>query len=112
MLICDSVLRNKFRTCGSDLYHHRYDTTPDYGATRGSSAHPNAMCNLFPTEVSAPRINNPEVEVDMKFVVQVSCYIAAGSLQAVADKKDYLCILPNNVFNQYYIDTNYQEQPQ
>merc|ERR1712066_993315 len=42
----------------------------------------NPMCNVFPTEVS--------------------CDVASGGISGSADVRNKLCILSNNMFNQYY----------
>jgi len=76
MLMCDSLLVNKFWTYGVEVLdflwsYRRY----------GEMTH-NPMCELFPTEVA--------------------CYITIGATTGGKDQSNYLCILSNNLFNQKY----------
>ena len=73
--ICDKLLGGKFWSYGSDYM--------EFSQTE-SDSQANPMCHLFPTEVS--------------------CDVGSGAITGGGnvDNKNVLCILSNNLFNQYY----------
>ena len=73
--ICDKLLGGKFWSYGSDYI--------EFSQTE-SESQANPMCHLFPTEVS--------------------CDVGSGAITGGGnvDNKNVLCILSNNLFNQYY----------
>ena len=58
------------------------------------------MCELFPTEVTGE--TTMRVEVRYWCRLQVSCSIQIGASTGGIDKRNFLCILGNNLFNQKY----------
>jgi len=73
--LLDRLLNGKFWSYGLDV-------TGYYSSNQGLDK-PNPMCNLFPTEVA--------------------CNVASGSISGGAgDRDSILCILSNNLFNQYF----------
>lgn len=80
MAILDTLFKAKFWNYGSDVYRHAMYS--DTANNDGGDSYPNAKCNLFPTEIA--------------------CTFKQGGIAGVADVKDHLCILSNNLFNQYY----------
>ena len=73
--IMDSLLNGSFWKYGTDVQHY-YNS-----ATKKTDANP--MCNLFPTEVA--------------------CNLCTGAIGGGCnDKSSILCILSNNLFNQYF----------
>jgi len=70
--IMDSLFAENFRNYGSDVL--------DYDSTDKNVVDP--KCNLFPT--------------------LVSCNVQSGGIDGNVDKSNILCLLSNNLFNQYY----------
>jgi len=76
--ICDELFDGKFWNYGSDTFNYMQEpqeTIDDHKLI-------DPKCNLFPTEVS--------------------CQVKFGALTGGTDKDNLLCILSNNIFNQYY----------
>jgi len=83
-LIMDSLLNGKFWSYGIDVNNY-YGTKPSLAELQSNPGleKPNPMCSLFPTVVA--------------------CNIKTGSISGGAGDKDSLiCILSNNLFNQYF----------
>jgi len=80
MAILDALFKAKFWNYGSDVYSHAMYSDPENND--GADSYPNAKCNLFPTEIS--------------------CHFKKGGIAGPADVTNHLCILSNNLFNQYY----------
>jgi len=78
--ILDSLLNNKFFQYGSNVMDWRANKHIYLGNKGLGKVNP--MCNLFPTEVG--------------------CNIAKGSVVGLPQKENLLCILSNNLFNQYF----------
>jgi len=70
--IVDSLFAENFRNYGSEVF--------DYDKTNPNAVDP--KCNLFPT--------------------LVSCNVQTGAIDGNVDTKNILCLLSNNLFNQYY----------
>eukprot|EP00090_Calanus_glacialis_P011542 TRINITY_DN19927_c0_g1_i1.p1 TRINITY_DN19927_c0_g1~~TRINITY_DN19927_c0_g1_i1.p1 ORF type:complete len:384 (-),score=92.99 TRINITY_DN19927_c0_g1_i1:37-1131(-) len=88
LLVCfhimDSLLNGRFWSYGIDVNNY-YGSKPTEEALKSNPdlAKPNPMCNLFPTEVA--------------------CNLCTGSIGGGCnDKSSILCILSNNLFNQYF----------
>ena len=88
LLICfhvmDSLLNGKFWSYGLDVNNY-YATKPTQEELKSNPDldKPNPMCSLFPTEVA--------------------CNLCTGSIGGGCnDKNSILCILSNNLFNQYF----------
>jgi len=87
VLICfhifDSLLNGKFWTYGVDVNNY-YGSKPTEEQAKANPdlSKPNPMCNLFPTEVA--------------------CNVCTGSIVGGCNRDSLLCILSNNLFNQYY----------
>jgi len=88
ILICfhiiNSLLNGKFWSYGADVNNY-YSTKPsdEELISNPGLAKPNPMCSLFPTEVA--------------------CNYCTGSIGGGCnDKRSTLCILSNNLFNQYF----------
>jgi len=82
--IMDSLLNGRFWSYGIDVNNY-YGTKPTLEELKSNPGleKPNPMCSLFPTEVA--------------------CNVAAGSISGGAgDRSSILCILSNNLFNQYF----------
>jgi len=82
--IMNSLLNGKFWSYGVNVnnYYSSKPTQEELRSNPGLEA-PNPMCNLFPTEVA--------------------CNICTGSIGGGCnDKSSFLCILSNNLFNQYF----------
>jgi hypothetical protein len=79
MFICDTVLLKKFWSYGQDVLGYMMKT--DEYRKEYNDYH-NPRCELFPTVVS--------------------CSVKYGSIIQEADKKNNICILSNNIFNQHY----------
>ena len=82
--ILNSLLNGKFWSYGVDVNNY-YGTkqTQDQMKSNPDLEKPNPMCNLFPTEVA--------------------CNLCTGSIGGGCnDKQSILCILSNNLFNQYF----------
>ena len=82
--ILDSLLNGKFWSYGVDVNNY-YSTKPTQEELKSNPdlEKPNPMCSLFPTEVA--------------------CNICTGSIGGGCnDKSSFLCILSNNLFNQYF----------
>ena len=78
MATLDALLGGNFWDYGSKV-HEFYSTSED---DRVSYALTNPMCNVFPTEVS--------------------CLITSAGINGELEHKNHLCMLSNNMFNQYY----------
>lgn len=76
--ILDSLLNGKFSSYGTDVNQFFTILNDDEHVEKL----PNPMCNLFPTEVS--------------------CSVSYGAPTGGANKINTLCLLQNNVFNQYF----------
>jgi len=72
MVILNTLFDGKFLSYGENVFSYDKDVA-------GSV---NPMCNLFPTEVS--------------------CTVNTGGINGDVDKTNVLCLLSNNLFNQYY----------
>eukprot|EP00092_Neocalanus_flemingeri_P034434 GFUD01037443.1.p1 GENE.GFUD01037443.1~~GFUD01037443.1.p1 ORF type:complete len:364 (+),score=108.25 GFUD01037443.1:52-1143(+) len=82
--IMNSLLNGKFWSYGADVnnYYSTKLTQEELKANSGLEK-ANPMCNLFPTEVA--------------------CNLCTGSIGGGCnDKSSFLCILSNNLFNQYF----------
>jgi len=82
--IMDSLLNGRFWSYGMDVNNY-YGTKPSPEELKSNPglAKPNPMCSLFPTEVA--------------------CNLCTGSIGGgCGDKQSLLCILSNNLFNQYF----------
>jgi len=82
--ILDSLLNGKFWSYGIAVNNY-YGTKPSSTELTSNSGlnKPNPMCNLFPTEVA--------------------CNLCTGSIGGgCKDKVSKICILSNNLFNQYF----------
>ena len=80
----NSLLNGKFWSYGLDVNNY-YGSKPtqDQMKSNPGLVKPNPMCNLFPTEVA--------------------CNLCTGSIGGGCnDKQSILCILSNNLFNQYF----------
>ena len=77
-VILDSLLGGSFWNYGSKV-HEFYSTSEE---DRRSYEMTNPMCNVFPTEVS--------------------CLITSAGINGELEHKNHLCMLSNNMFNQYY----------
>ena len=77
-IILDSLLGGNFWEYGSKV--HEFYSTP--ALDRESLEKTNPMCNVFPTEVS--------------------CFTNAVGINGQLEPKNHLCMLSNNMFNQYY----------
>lgn len=77
-IILNSLLGGNFWDYGSKV-HEFYSTS---ALDRESLDKVNPMCNVFPT--------------------QVSCYTNAVGINGQLEPKNHLCMLSNNMFNQYY----------
>ena len=80
IMLTDSLLLNKFLGYGQDVVNYIWSVKhigPD-----GKYLSHDPMCELFPTEVA--------------------CYIRIGATTGGIDRRNYLCILNNNIFNQKY----------
>jgi len=74
-LIMDSLLNGDFWSYGADVRN--------YYSSAAKESEANPMCNLFPTEVA--------------------CNYCTGAIGGgCGDKASHLCILSNNLFNQYF----------
>jgi len=89
LLICfhilDSLLNGKFWSYGLDVnnYYSTKPTPEELESNPGLLTKPNPMCSLFPTEVA--------------------CNLCTGSIGGgCGDKISKICILSNNLFNQYF----------
>jgi len=83
--ILDNLLNGKFWSYGIDVndYVTKKLTPKEQENNRGlENTNPNPMCNLFPTEVA--------------------CNLCTGAITGGCDDKSKLCILSNNLFNQYF----------
>jgi len=82
--IMNSLLNGKFWTYGTDVNnYYSSKLSPEQLKQNPDLERPNPMCSLFPTEVA--------------------CNICTGSIGGGCnDKSSYLCILSNNLFNQYF----------
>merc|ERR1712008_40909 len=76
--ILDSLLNGKFSSYGTDVNAFFTILNDEEHAEKL----PNPMCNLFPTEVS--------------------CSVSYCAVTGGANKENVLCLLQNNVFNQYF----------
>jgi len=74
-IIVNALFDNEFKEYGTKVLNHTM-----YEDEYEDEVHP--MCNLFPTEVS--------------------CTVRTGGIDGNVDIKNHLCILSNNLFNQYY----------
>jgi len=82
--LLDRLLNGKFWSYGLDVNNY-YGTKPTQEELKSNPdlAKPNPMCSLFPTEVA--------------------CNLCTGSIGGGCnDKYSILCILSNNLFNQYF----------
>ena len=77
-LTLDTLLEGNFLGYGSRV--HEFYSTSEYD--RRSFAMTNPMCDVFPTEVS--------------------CLITSAGINGELEHKNHLCMLSNNMFNQYY----------
>jgi len=73
-LIMDSLLNENFWRYGADVRN--------YYSSAAKETKANPMCNLFPTEVA--------------------CNVCTGAIGSGCDWSSHLCILSNNLFNQYF----------
>ena len=83
--ILDSLLNGKFWSYGLDVnnYYSTKPTPEELESNPGLLTKPNPMCSLFPTEVA--------------------CNLCTGSIGGGCnDKISKICILSNNLFNQYF----------
>jgi len=78
MASLNALLDGQYMTYGHAVQEFYANTEED----RKSLKMVNPMCNVFPTEVS--------------------CDVASGGISGSADVRNKLCILSNNLFNQYY----------
>merc|ERR1712073_279034 len=78
MASLNALLDGQYMTFGHAVQEFYANTEED----RKSLKMVNPMCNVFPTEVS--------------------CDVASGGISGSADVRNKLCILSNNLFNQYY----------
>lgn len=78
MAICNGLLRGKFWNYGTDILKYNKYTSAQLDEQQPA----NPMCNIFPTEVS--------------------CHVFSGGNTGAADSANLLCMLSNNLFNQYY----------
>jgi len=76
LFVVDTLLGGKFMMYGSQIMNFYNDEE------RHRLKKTNPMCNVFPTEVS--------------------CFVDSGAATGAIDKANHLCILSNNLFNQYY----------
>ena len=78
--ILDLLFNKKFTTYGLEAYEYfSFERNPRLPE---QTTPPNPLCNVFPTEVS--------------------CTVFRGSITGNANKENTLCLLSNNVFNQFY----------
>jgi len=82
--ILDSLLNGKFWRYGIDVnnYYATKLAPKEHEENKGLPKPTNPMCNLFPTEVA--------------------CNLCTGAITGGCDDKSKLCILSNNLFNQYF----------
>ena len=82
--ILDQLLNGKFWTYGTDVNNYFSNRPTVNELTQNPSLEiPNPMCGLFPTEVA--------------------CNFCTGSIGGgCSDRQSILCILSNNIFNQYF----------
>ena len=78
-IILNSLLGGNFWNYGTNV-HEFYSTDDLDRRTLGKTVNP--MCNVFPTEVS--------------------CLITSAGINGELEHKNHLCMLSNNMFNQYY----------
>merc|ERR1711963_22611 len=86
LILCFIILDALFGLKGAFVgYGHevfKYQTHPDSDKPDYKEKHVSPRCNLFPTEVS--------------------CNVNTGGIDNGVDEDNTLCILSNNLFNQYY----------
>ena len=82
--ILDRLLNGKFWSYGLDVNnYYSSKPTPEELVANPDLEKPNPMCSLFPTEVA--------------------CNLCTGSIGGgCGDKQSIICILSNNLFNQYF----------
>jgi len=81
--IMNSLLNGKFWTYGADVNNYFNHLKNENLSSNPGLRKPSPMCNLFPTEVA--------------------CTYCVGSIGGgCGDKSSIICILSNNLFNQYY----------
>merc|ERR1712079_733338 len=76
LVVCFAILNNLF----DGQFFNYGSNVVNFDKEEKNAVNP--MCNLFPTEVS--------------------CSVATGGIDGNADVTNILCILSNNLFNQYY----------
>ena len=78
--ILNLLFNKKFTNYGLDAYEYfRFERNPGLPE---QTTPPNPLCNVFPTEVS--------------------CTVLHGSITGGTNKENTLCLLSNNIFNQYF----------
>merc|ERR1719369_433820 len=81
--IMNSLLNGKFWSYGINVSNYFNSVSNEQLKSNPDLEQPNPMCNLFPTEVE--------------------CKYCTGSIgDGCGDKSSIICILSNNLFNQYY----------
>jgi len=80
--IIDSLLGGKFWSYGNRYLQYERSKTQIAQDNGEMKKNVNPLCNVFPTEVS--------------------CFVRTGASTGGTDKDNILCILSNNLFNQYY----------